>query len=573
MGDKLIPINDSGHVGDDSSYESDSNASSDEYGSFASDNDSDEYESDSADEGNETGIIEPLDSDTEYEPDLGDGDDEIKANGIQRDSGRSFEQRDSARSFEKPDSANSFESYETDNGSEGTDNTPTEEQIQSQIAKFEMNELRSVSEGNEDFVSDSDSDGSSDSNSDGSSSSHNDDSHSGSGSSHNSDGSGSESNSGTGSDSSSGSEWEDGSNDSQSQSSNHDDDTFNDEPVAGSKKKDRKKAKTSIIVEIDSDDSDSSGESFTDEPRDKSKPKRRQNNRMESWPAGDDGEIGNWPTTRAFESQRMKSLISSMDLDNIAKRESLIVDREKTVNTREKSFMRWFFAVGVIVCIGAIILITLYFVGPLKSKKTSSPTSLPIPMPSMVPTNLLRTTQPSKSPVPAASPIEGSCIDEQESCPGWALQNECINNSAYMSVFCKKSCNLCGPDIPEEPEEILVMETTFPAYVPNGRAEGVTTEALEEDLTDVFDTLLPQVLEEILESDDNDVIVRTRYLLRRLQEFDTNSTKIEYPIEVDVLEIGKCVQNVLKLLCSMCLYLIYIATWMNYRVPTGRSGI
>ena len=76
-----------------------------------------------------------------------------------------------------------------------------------------------------------------------------------------------------------------------------------------------------------------------------------------------------------------------------------------------------------------------------------------------------------------------------------------------------------------------------------------------------------------VESDDNDVIVRTRYLLRRLQEFDTNSTKIEYPIEVDVLEIGKCVQNVLKLLCSMCLYLIYIATWMNYRVPTGRSGI
>ncbi len=41
-------------------------------------------------------------------------------------------------------------------------------------------------------------------------------------------------------------------------------------------------------------------------------------------------------------------------------------------------------------------------------------------------------------------PPEPECTDENEQCPEWAVQGECTRNEAYMSVNCKDSCGYCG---------------------------------------------------------------------------------------------------------------------------------
>lgn len=41
-------------------------------------------------------------------------------------------------------------------------------------------------------------------------------------------------------------------------------------------------------------------------------------------------------------------------------------------------------------------------------------------------------------------PKAAVCTDDHPSCPGWASEGECKQNSGYMLVHCRKSCNSCG---------------------------------------------------------------------------------------------------------------------------------
>lgn len=39
----------------------------------------------------------------------------------------------------------------------------------------------------------------------------------------------------------------------------------------------------------------------------------------------------------------------------------------------------------------------------------------------------------------------GDCVDTNDMCPGWAKQDECKKNPAYMLTFCRLSCGVCKP--------------------------------------------------------------------------------------------------------------------------------
>ena len=41
--------------------------------------------------------------------------------------------------------------------------------------------------------------------------------------------------------------------------------------------------------------------------------------------------------------------------------------------------------------------------------------------------------------------ILDDCIDEHRLCPEWARTNHCYRNPEPLLMFCKKSCDNCGP--------------------------------------------------------------------------------------------------------------------------------
>jgi hypothetical protein len=85
------------------------------------------------------------------------------------------------------------------------------------------------------------------------------------------------------------------------------------------------------------------------------------------------------------------------------------------------------------------------------------------------------------------------------------------------------------------PPNKVIVETTFLAFVPSGNAAGITVELLALKLRNVFGVLLPQLLVDVLES--NEMVVQK--LLRRLQDSNKDDIAILNPFTVDVVEFGK----------------------------------
>mmetsp|Transcript_12114 Transcript_12114/g.28737 ORF Transcript_12114/g.28737 Transcript_12114/m.28737 type:complete len:1065 (-) Transcript_12114:262-3456(-) len=191
------------------------------------------------------------------------------------------------------------------------------------------------------------------------------------------------------------------------------------------------------------------------------------------------------------------TLVSSVGLEE---REKLVVDRESSVNTRERKFTKWFIAISVLVLLGAIILLIVYFASPGKPADTPAPISAPTAVPVAVPepTSTAPTMRPS---IPFG---QTQIIDET-------------------------------PEPAPMPPKKVVVETSFLASVPNGKINGVTAKALEDDLSNTFEILFPQVLTEVLQSDA--MATSTRRYLRTLQKSDKDNIVISNPIGVDVVEV------------------------------------
>ncbi|CAL4065514.1 unnamed protein product [Meganyctiphanes norvegica] len=51
-----------------------------------------------------------------------------------------------------------------------------------------------------------------------------------------------------------------------------------------------------------------------------------------------------------------------------------------------------------------------------------------------------KTVKPDPKPSP--------CVDQNQYCKDWAANGHCVSNAGYMKVGCKKSCNLCGTTKP-----------------------------------------------------------------------------------------------------------------------------
>ena len=220
-------------------------------------------------------------------------------------------------------------------------------------------------------------------------------------------------------------------------------------------------------------------------------------------------------TTRSESRKKSKSgrqISLSTVSSELEQRERLVSDRENTVNTRERKFTRWFIGISVLVLLGAVILIIVYFATPGKPADTLAPISASTAVPVAVPDPIV-TAPPSKSPV----------------------QPQIIDETAKPTARPKPKPQ---PEPNPIPQNEVVIETSFLASVPNGKTEGVTAEALEDDLTDIFEIFVPQLLTEVLESDV--MATRTRKYLRNLQESREEDVAVSNPIEVDVVEVGKC---------------------------------
>jgi len=84
------------------------------------------------------------------------------------------------------------------------------------------------------------------------------------------------------------------------------------------------------------------------------------------------------------------------------------------------------------------------------------------------------------------------------------------------------------------PIEIVATAKTL-AFVPFGKDNGERVESLEEELTDVFKILAPQILDEVLES--NGLVANSIQALRQLQASDEDEVAVQEPITVDVIEV------------------------------------
>ncbi len=312
--------------------------------------------------------------------------------------------------------------------------------------------------------------------------------------------------------------WE--SSEGMSDSENHDD-PFQNEPKhnKSKRKKSKKPPKLPPFDDIESDDEDKSSvvsesdrqSEFQDEYPSKKDVKRKgkknkkdrkmngasddiinNENNIEEYSTAPEGDStrSNSKKWRGGTKSSQSSLMSS-DLEHIVSREKLVVDRENTVNTRERKFTKWIIIASVLVLIGAIVLITLYFVNPGKKKNTDAPTLAP---------GFPKASAPSLAPVVAA------------------------------------------PTPTIEPTQLppnkIIVETSFLAFVPNGKNSGVTTEALEEDLEESLGIFLPPLLGVVLEGDDA-TSSRTRKNLRRLLPTTQDDIAVGESISVDVFEVGK----------------------------------
>ncbi len=184
-------------------------------------------------------------------------------------------------------------------------------------------------------------------------------------------------------------------------------------------------------------------------------------------------------------STNLSSTDRSAELEHIISREKIVVDRENTVNTRERKFTRWFIIAAGIVLLGAIILLSVYFTRP---GRTAAPTpstvviTIPTDMPVTIPIGIPATpTTPAPTPLPANK---------------------------------------------------VIVDTSFLAFVRDGKTSGLTTENLESELQMTMGMFLPGLLTDVADS----VVTSARRLLRRLQN---DKLKIDDSIGVDVSEIGK----------------------------------
>jgi hypothetical protein len=260
------------------------------------------------------------------------------------------------------------------------------------------------------------------------------------------------------------------------------------------------------VANIESyDDDDNSEQEFEDEHRIKKVKRNKKKGGSKHSDSDGDEEFNDEPIRSKAKRKNsgagrtsLSSQVSSIDLELVESREKLVVDRENAVNTRQRNFAKWFIAISVLVLIGTIILLAVYFANPRKSDDTPAPMSGAVP--SAVPTTVLANTtptmQPSKSPTAEPTPV---------------------------------------------PPNIVAVATTFQAIIPNGKLELLTVEGLEENLIETFEILFPQLLIEIFESDDT--IARARNLLRTLQQSDKDNIAIRGPITVDILEVGTCSQK------------------------------
>ena len=163
---------------------------------------------------------------------------------------------------------------------------------------------------------------------------------------------------------------------------------------------------------------------------------------------------------------------NDMERAHIVNREKLVGDREDKVDTRARRFAIWLIALSILVCIAAITLVTIYVIDPFGGKPTDTPdpTRLPTVLPIAVPT-----VEPTTSATVIPTPM---------------LPNK------------------------------VVVETTFLAFVPNGKVDGLSAQSLEEHFIYVLEVLTPQVLNDVLEGAEERIVLQD-------------------PISIDLVEVGK----------------------------------
>ena len=118
----------------------------------------------------------------------------------------------------------------------------------------------------------------------------------------------------------------------------------------------------------------------------------------------------------------------------------------------------------------------------------------------------------------------------------------------------------------------VVVETSFLASVPNGKANGLTVKGLEGDLMNTFQILCPLLLSQVLQGES--FAIRTRKHLRTLQYTGDESIAISNPIGVDVVEVGKSfLEMIFENLEKNSSYVICYSYIGDYRLPRWRTSI
>jgi len=299
---------------------------------------------------------------------------------------------------------------------------------------------------------------------------------------------------------------------------------FEDEPENKSKlppsKTNSAKGRRSSFDNNDIESSDSDSDEFEDEPNSTNSKNRHNESDSDSEYDIDDDSDEEF-LDDMIEKARNKSMKSAMSSD-IADREKLVEDRENNAGARQQRFTKWFVAASVLVLIGAIILVIIYFVEPNKSPDTPE-TAIPVAFPTAMPTMAVPTAVPTRT-VTITPTIQ----------PSTKLPVMSPTAGPTVETTTAPTLGATAEPTPVPPNKVVV-ESSILAVVPNGKIDGVTAEDLEADLTDTLDVLLPQLLDEVLELENIAMSVRTRSL-RSLQA-DKDDIQILESISVAVLEV------------------------------------